>query len=79
MNSDSKKFDELFPRTPNKRFVTLTIEEINSMCGFFRKVQVLFPDKPMIKKMTNWYISLLVNDLGTDDLDELQKKLRSIK
>ena len=79
MNSDSKKFDELFPRTPNKRFVTLTIEEINSMCGFFRRVQVLFPDKPMIKKMTNWYISLLVNDLGTDDLDELQKKLRSIK
>ena len=79
MNSDSKKFDELFPRTPNKRFVTLTIEEINSMCGFFRKVQVLFPDKPMIKKMTNWYISLLANDLGTDDLDELQKKLRSIK
>ena len=79
MNSDSKKFDELFPRTPNKRFVTLTIEEINSMCGFFRKVQVLFPDKPMIKKMTNWYISLLANDLGTDDVDELQKKLRSIK
>ena len=79
MDSDTKKFDELFPRTPNKRFVTLTIEEINSMCGFFRKVQVLFPDKPMIKKMTNWYISLLVNDLGTDDLDELQKKLRSIK
>ena len=79
MNSDTKKFDELFPRTPNKRFVTLTIEEINSMCGFFRKVQVLFPDKPMIKKMTNWYISLLANDLGTDDLDELHKKLRSIK
>ncbi len=79
MDSDTKKFDEFFPRTPNRRFVTLTIEEINSMCGFFRKVQVLFPDKPMIKKMTNWYISLLANDLSADDLDELQKKLRSIK
>ena len=79
MDSNTKKFDEFFPRTPNRRFVTLTIEEIISMCGFFRKVQVLFPDKPMIKKMTNWYISLLANDLGTEDLDELQKKLRSIK
>ena len=79
MDSNTKKFDEFFPRTPNRRFVTLTIEEIISMGGFFRKVQVLFPDKPMIKKMTNWYISLLANDLGTEDLDELQKKLRSIK
>ena len=79
MDSNTKKFDEFFPRTPNRRFVTLTIEEIISMCGFFRKLQVLFPDKPMIKKMTNWYISLLANDLGTEDLDELQKKLRSIK
>ena len=79
MDSNTKKFDEFFPRTPNRRFVTLTIEEIISMCGFFRKVQVLFPDKPMIKKMTNWYISLLANDLGTEDLDEVQKKLRSIK
>ena len=79
MDSNTKKFDEFFPRTPNRRFVTLTIEEIISMCGFFRKVQVLFPDKPMIKKMTNWYISLLANDLGTEDLEELQKKLRSIK
>ena len=79
MDSDTKKFDEFFPRTPNRRFVTLTIEEINSMCGFFRKVQCLFPDKPMIKKMTNWYISLLANDLGAEDLDELNKKLRSIK
>ena len=79
MDSNTKKFDEFFPRTPNRRFVTLTIEEIISMCGFFRKVQVLFPDKPMIKKMTNWYISLLANDLGTEDLDEIQKKLRSIK
>ena len=79
MDSDQKKFDLLFPRTPNRRFVTLTIEEIQSMVGFFRKVQVLFPDKPMIKKMTNLYINLLIHDLGTEDQDEIRNQLRAIK
>ena len=76
---DSKKLDEFFPRTPHKRFVSLTFEEIGMMCGFFRKVQMLFPDKPMIKKMTSWYITLLINDLGEEEQKEIRDKLRAVK
>ena len=76
---DSKKLDEFFPRTPHKRFVSLTFEEIDMMCGFFRKVQMLFPDKPMIKKMTSWYITLLINDLGEEEQKEIRDKLRAVK
>ena len=76
---DSKKLDEFFPRTPHKRFVALSFEEIDSMCGFFRKVQMLFTDKPMIKKMTSWYITLLINDLGEEEQKEIRDKLRAVK
>ena len=76
---DSKKLDEFFPRTPHKRFGSLTFEEIDMMCGFFRKVQMLFPDKPMIKKMTSWYITLLINDLGEEEQKEIRDKLRAVK
>ena len=76
---DSKKLDEFFPRTPHKRFVALTFEEIDSMCGFFRKVQMLFTYKPMIKKMTSWYITLLINDLGEEEQKEIRDKLRAVK
>lgn len=76
---DSKKLDEFFPRTRHMRHVSLTFEEIDMMCGFFRKVQVLFPDKPMIKKMTSWYITLLIKDLGEDEQKEVRDKLRAVK
>ena len=76
---DSKKLDEFFPRTRHMRHVSLTFEEVDMMCGFFRKVQVLFPDKPMIKKMTSWYITLLVKDLGEEEHKEIRDKLRTVK
>ena len=61
------------------KFKDLTFEEIDSMCGFFRKVHMLFPDKPMIKKMTSWYITLLINDLGEEEQKEIRDKLRAVK
>ena len=75
----SKKLDEFFPRTRHMRHISLTFEEIDNMCGFFRKVHMLFPDKPMIKKMTSWYITLLIQGLGEEEQKEIQDKLRAIK